>query len=97
MSAASILPHQLAAATLFFYAFVMVIVSRKEHSTKKPPQAVKLTHLDVDLTYCTVDELEYVLFCILVSAQNITLNDMELNRFWDVFAEMSRREMELTR
>ena len=41
MSAASILPHQLAASILFVYAFLVICLSAKR-PPKKPPQSVKL-------------------------------------------------------
>lgn len=58
MFALAILPHQQAAAVLFLYALLAVCFS-----TKRPCRSVKptqFTHLDVDLRYCTLEELQYM-------------------------------------
>jgi hypothetical protein len=90
MHACTILSHQLAACTLFFYALLGIVFS-----AKRPPQSVKpkRTHLDVDLRYCTVEELEYVTVLLLTQAKNQTLSDAETLRFLAVACELERREV----
>jgi hypothetical protein len=87
MSAITILSHQLAASILFLYAVVAVVFT----TTRKPPQRVPLTHFDVDLKHCTVDELEYMLGLLLVSAPGLTLSEQEINRFWSIMQELDQR------
>jgi hypothetical protein len=87
MSAISIIPsHQLAAATLFFYALVAVFFS-----VRKPPKPVPrppLTHLDVDIRYCSEEELEFMQGLLIASAP---LNEAEISRFWDICSELDSR------
>jgi hypothetical protein len=98
MSAAFILPHQLSASILLFYALLALCISAKRsprHPPKRPPQSVglppKLTHFDVDLMFCTVEELEYMTGQLLMQAQTVTLNEHETRRFWAVSRELNRR------
>ena len=87
MSAATILPHQLAASILFAYALLALCFS-----VRRPPQSVKpLTHLDVDLEYCTVEELEYMQATLLTSGRGMSLTPAEINRFWELCIELDSR------
>jgi hypothetical protein len=87
MSATPILPHQFAASILLFYAFLAVCFSAKRLS-----KSVKLTHLDIDLEYCTVDDLEYMTVLLLTQAQTTVLNEQETRRFAAVSRELEDRK-----
>jgi hypothetical protein len=93
MSAPIILSHQLAASILFFYAFLAICFSKRSQRQppKRPPQPVRLTHLDVDLEYCTKEELEYLTVLLLTQAQTVTLTQRETSRFAEVCRELHRR------
>ena len=84
MSAITILPHHFAASILFVYALLAFCFS-----ARRPPQSVKLTHMDVELAFCTTEELEYMLALLLNSSARLT--EREISRFWDVCAELENR------
>ena len=94
MSATTILPQQFAGFTLLFYALLALCFSRRSRnqSPKRPPQSVKLTHLDVDLEFCTEEELRYLQACLLTSAGNPILSEAETARFFAITAELDRRQ-----
>jgi hypothetical protein len=98
MPAHTILPHQLSASILFFYALLALCISAKRSSRlprKRPPRSVglppKLTHRDVDLRYCTVDELEYMTVLLLTQADDEFLTEAETQRFLAVSQELENR------
>ncbi len=97
MSAHTILPHQLAASILFFYGGVALFCSRMKgfrypKPQKRPPRSVRpLSYLDVDLKYCTQNELQYIVVQIRCAAQQRTLTDRERARLLEVDAEVERR------
>ena len=94
MPAHTILPHQCAASILFFYALIALCISAKRsprQPSKRPPRSVKLTHRDVDLRYCTVDELEYMSVLLLTQADDEFLTEAETQRFLAVSQELENR------
>lgn len=86
MSAVTILPHHIAASILFVYALLALCFT-----VRRPPQSVKLTHLDVDLEYCTSEELEYMQTVLLTTGQGMSLTTAEINRFWELCIELDSR------
>jgi hypothetical protein len=87
MSAVTILPHQLAASILFLYAALAVVFTTR----RKPPQPVPppLTYRDVDLVFCTDEELDYMLGVILVQPAPLTHGEITL--FWSILEELNLR------
>jgi hypothetical protein len=86
MFASHILPHHFAGSILLFYGLLALCFT-----TRKPPQSVKLTHMDVELAYCTQEELEYCLVLLLTHAHTMTLTDDETRRYFEVTQELLRR------
>jgi hypothetical protein len=56
------------------------------HKDLKP-----LTWLDVDVAYCTEDELLMCVASVIQSCKKLTLNDREITKFWEVRQELERR------
>jgi hypothetical protein len=57
--------------------------------------AIREAHLswtDVDVTYCTDDELRLCMVRVLAHARADELSEKEMQTFWSVKAEMDRRE-----
>ena len=91
MYLASILPHTIAGNILLFYGLLAIAFSQPK---RKPPQSVPtqpLTPQNVDLEFCSQEELEVMMGVILKSANQLTLTDDELSRFWSVNKELKRR------
>jgi hypothetical protein len=83
MSATPILAHQIAGGILLFYAFLAILFCRPRRSEPQPP----LTHRDVDLRYCTPEELEYMIDVLL----NDNATEAEQARLYEVNEELKRR------
>ena len=52
---------------------------------------VKMTNLANKLDVCTKEQLEELLAGLLAHACGQTLNDVEIQEFWQVYQEMERR------
>jgi hypothetical protein len=52
----------------------------------------KPTWADVDVAYCTEDELLLCVANVIQSTKQLTLSDREIAKFWEVRAELQRRE-----
>ena len=50
-----------------------------------------MTNLVNNLDVCTKDQLEELLAGLLAHARGQTLNDAEVQEFWQVYQEMERR------
>lgn len=51
-----------------------------------------LSWLDVDVAYCTDEELRTCMIRVLAHARADDLSDQEMSKFWSIKAEMDRRQ-----
>jgi hypothetical protein len=54
-------------------------------------QNVKRVHSMKEINACTEEELEHALAGLLVQAETVLLNDIEVQEFWQVHLEIQRR------
>jgi hypothetical protein len=84
-----LLPHQIASIVLFAYAGLAVVFTK--YPPKKPPQPVRLTHLDVDIRFCDSEELQYMKTLLQAQATSSLLNGREIVRFEAICKELEAR------
>ena len=57
----------------------------------EPGQDSVLTHIDVDLEFCSQEELEHMMLRLVTSAESLTLTDQEVTAFWTLHKELADR------